>query len=197
MNVWFIGDDGRHYADSRSDDDDDLPSLERIRRETIAHHDAGVKRAALAEYRCRTRKCLLLRVWQTPNGPEFYGRTKHAKAFHTLMHGYIDVRGNDHSRASLNYIPSVECDWFSPEVRIAALRLLAATTSEHIARAVDNTMKHPRLDDVVCYLGLLGFAAVARQRGERGARKYFTDELAVARAALALDELPETRDPRP
>lgn len=25
----------------------------------------------LAEYRCRAKGCLLLRVWQTPNGPEF------------------------------------------------------------------------------------------------------------------------------
>jgi hypothetical protein len=31
-----------------------------------------VTAALLLEYRCRARGCLLLKVWQTPNGPEFF-----------------------------------------------------------------------------------------------------------------------------
>ena len=38
----------------------------------ITHYRAGVKDSLLAEYRCRTKGCLLLRVWQAPRGLEFY-----------------------------------------------------------------------------------------------------------------------------
>jgi hypothetical protein len=84
--------------------DNDLPALERLRREAIRHHEqlratGLMKRVELAEYRCR-KGCLLLRVWQTPNGPEFYADTKHAVAFHTMAHGYIDVRGEGRNHAS-------------------------------------------------------------------------------------------------
>jgi hypothetical protein len=41
-------------------------------REVLAHYEAGVKGALLVEYRCRQRRCPLLHVWQTPNGPEFF-----------------------------------------------------------------------------------------------------------------------------
>lgn len=40
--------------------------------EALAHHRAGVKGALLVEYRCRTKGCLLLHVWQTPKGLEFF-----------------------------------------------------------------------------------------------------------------------------
>lgn len=40
--------------------------------DAIAHHQAGVKDVLVAEYRCRTKGCLLLHVWQSPNGLEFY-----------------------------------------------------------------------------------------------------------------------------
>lgn len=40
--------------------------------EAVTHHTAGVKDSMLAEYRCRTKGCLLLRVWNSPNGPEFF-----------------------------------------------------------------------------------------------------------------------------
>lgn len=40
--------------------------------EAVAHHEAGVKGALLAEYRCRKRGCLLLHVWQAPKGLEFF-----------------------------------------------------------------------------------------------------------------------------
>jgi hypothetical protein len=39
--------------------------------EVIAHYEAGVKHSLLLEYRCREKGCLLLHVWQSPNGPEF------------------------------------------------------------------------------------------------------------------------------
>lgn len=41
-------------------------------REAVAHYKAGVKDSLLAEYRCRKKGCLLLHVWQSPNGPEFF-----------------------------------------------------------------------------------------------------------------------------
>jgi hypothetical protein len=50
---------------------DPLESANNTRREVIAHHEAGVRGVLLVEYRCRAKGCLLLRVWQTPNGPEF------------------------------------------------------------------------------------------------------------------------------
>lgn len=90
----------------------DLPDLERARREAIAHHNAGVKRATLVEYRCRLRKkCLLLRVWQTPSGPQFYAQTKHAEAFQKMTHGYINVRGEERNRAGIPRfgIPDIWC----------------------------------------------------------------------------------------
>jgi hypothetical protein len=31
----------------------------------------GVKSSLLVEYRCRAKGCLLLRVWQTPDGLQF------------------------------------------------------------------------------------------------------------------------------
>lgn len=40
--------------------------------EAVAHYRAGVKGALLAEYRCRTKGCLLLHIWQAPNGIEFF-----------------------------------------------------------------------------------------------------------------------------
>lgn len=40
--------------------------------EAVAHYQAGVKDSLLAEYRCRAKGCLLLRIWQSPNGPEFF-----------------------------------------------------------------------------------------------------------------------------
>ena len=40
--------------------------------EALAHHRAGVKGALLVEYRCCTKGCLLLHVWQTPKGLEFF-----------------------------------------------------------------------------------------------------------------------------
>lgn len=41
-------------------------------REAMRHHAAGVVDCLLVEYRCRTKGCLLLRVWQAPRGIEFY-----------------------------------------------------------------------------------------------------------------------------
>ena len=47
-------------------------------REAMSHYYAGekpgdsVKDSLLAEYRCRRNGCLLLHVWSSPNGPEFY-----------------------------------------------------------------------------------------------------------------------------
>ncbi|WP_370499772.1 hypothetical protein NWT09_22170 [Mycolicibacterium sp. jd] len=41
-------------------------------QEAVAHYRAGVKDSMLAEYRCRVKGCLLLRVWNSPNGPEFF-----------------------------------------------------------------------------------------------------------------------------
>jgi hypothetical protein len=83
----------------------DLPDLERVRRDAITHHEAllaadMMNKVALAEYRCQMG-CSLLRVWQTPSGPEFYAQTKHAEPLHTLTGGYIDVRGKDRNRAGL------------------------------------------------------------------------------------------------
>lgn len=40
--------------------------------DAIEHYRAGVKGALLAEYRCRTKGCLLLHMWQAPNGIEFF-----------------------------------------------------------------------------------------------------------------------------
>ena len=40
--------------------------------EAVAHHRAGVRDSLLAEYRCRTKGCMLLHVWQAPAGIEFY-----------------------------------------------------------------------------------------------------------------------------
>jgi hypothetical protein len=40
--------------------------------EAVAHHGAGVKDVLLVEYRCRTKGCLLLHVWQAPKGMEFF-----------------------------------------------------------------------------------------------------------------------------
>jgi hypothetical protein len=40
--------------------------------EAVAHHRAGVKDVLLVEYRCRTKGCLLLHVWQAPKGLEFF-----------------------------------------------------------------------------------------------------------------------------
>lgn len=51
-----------------------MSDLDRSRSDAIAHHRAGVKGALLVEYRCRVKKCLLLQVWQTPTGPEFFAR---------------------------------------------------------------------------------------------------------------------------
>ena len=47
-------------------------SLEQVWREAVAHHEIGIPGALLTEYRCKRRGCLLLRVWQTPKGPEFF-----------------------------------------------------------------------------------------------------------------------------
>ncbi|HRD10507.1 MAG TPA: hypothetical protein PLI79_01465 [Mycobacterium sp.] len=47
-------------------------TLEDSWAEAVAHHRAGVKDVLLAEYRCRKRGCLLLHVWQSPNGLEFF-----------------------------------------------------------------------------------------------------------------------------
>ncbi|MDQ1306119.1 MAG: hypothetical protein QG671_1951 [Actinomycetota bacterium] len=44
-------------------------------RDAMRHHAVGMdelKKSLLAEYRCRKGGCLLLRVWNSPNGPEFY-----------------------------------------------------------------------------------------------------------------------------
>lgn len=54
-------------------------------------------------------------------------------------------------------IPSV--DWFDYEVRAAAFRLLTAGTSDDIAAVVDETMAHPRLREIVHFLGLFGYGA--------------------------------------
>jgi len=40
--------------------------------EATAHHRAGINDALLVEYRCRTKGCLLLHVWQAPKGLEFF-----------------------------------------------------------------------------------------------------------------------------
>ena len=49
-----------------------MTDWEDIHNEVLTHYAAGVKTALLAEYRCRARGCLLLHVWQTPMGPEFF-----------------------------------------------------------------------------------------------------------------------------
>jgi hypothetical protein len=45
---------------------------ENVRRDVLAHYEASVKGSMLVEYRCRKKGCLLLHVWQTSNGPEFF-----------------------------------------------------------------------------------------------------------------------------
>ncbi|BBY52948.1 hypothetical protein MKOR_01990 [Mycolicibacillus koreensis] len=40
--------------------------------EAVGHYRAGVKGALLAEYRCRSKGCLLMHVWQAPRGLEFF-----------------------------------------------------------------------------------------------------------------------------
>lgn len=41
-------------------------------REAVRHYKSGVADSMLAEYRCSAKGCLLLRVWNSPNGEEFY-----------------------------------------------------------------------------------------------------------------------------
>jgi hypothetical protein len=65
-----------------------MTDLERARSEAIAHHKAGVKGSLLVEYRCRVRKCLLLRVWETPNGPEFFARDRQSDGIYSLLNSY-------------------------------------------------------------------------------------------------------------
>lgn len=40
--------------------------------EAVNHYRAGVRDSMLAEYRCKAKGCLLLRVWNSPNGEEFF-----------------------------------------------------------------------------------------------------------------------------
>lgn len=63
-----------------------MTDLDRARADAIAHHAVGVNGARLVEYRCRHRKrCLLLRVWQTPSGPEFVAHCRHTDGFYLLV----------------------------------------------------------------------------------------------------------------
>lgn len=48
-------------------------SLEQEWQEAVAHYEAGAKGL---EYRCSRKGCLLLKVWQTPNGPEFFAPSR-------------------------------------------------------------------------------------------------------------------------
>jgi hypothetical protein len=41
-------------------------------RDAIRHYRAGMKGSMLAYYRCRAKGCLLLAIWQTPKGLEFF-----------------------------------------------------------------------------------------------------------------------------
>jgi hypothetical protein len=76
-----------------------MTDLERARSEAIAHHKAGVKGSLLVEYRCRARKCILLRVWETPNGPEFFARDRQSDAIYSMLnsHDLIDDPGRQMS----------------------------------------------------------------------------------------------------
>ncbi|MGA9492892.1 MAG: hypothetical protein WBV80_21940 [Mycobacterium sp.] len=51
-------------------------------RDAMAHYEAGVNGAMLAEYRCREKNCLLLRVWQTPTGPEFFAPSARVSGYY-------------------------------------------------------------------------------------------------------------------
>ena len=85
-------------------------------------------------------------------------------------------------------IPSIE--WFTPEVRAAALRLLAAGTSDHRAAVLDETMTHPRLRDIVSFLFLFGYGAVNQHHGGVTSRTnaFMANEQDVAELARQLDE---------
>jgi hypothetical protein len=61
---------------------------EDIGRDVFAHYAAGVKGALLAEYRCRKRGCLLLHVWQTPMGPEFFAPGGRVSDRYELAHQF-------------------------------------------------------------------------------------------------------------
>lgn len=82
--------------------------------------------------------------------------------------------------------------WFSYEVRAAALRLLAAGTSDGLAVVVDETMRHPRLHEILHCLALFGHGAVREYHGCVSPRvaETFGVELGVA-ADLALGTMPE------
>jgi integrase len=64
--------------------------------------DPGVKSSLLVEYRCRAKGCLLLLVWQTPDGPEFVAPG------HRLSDRYTWIRHLELFRHEMNHAPRIE-----------------------------------------------------------------------------------------
>ncbi|RFZ48233.1 hypothetical protein [Mycobacterium marinum] len=61
-----------------------LSGLDRSRYEAMAHHKAGVRGALLAQYRC-SEGCLLMDVWQTPLGAEFFASVRRTDGFYMMI----------------------------------------------------------------------------------------------------------------
>ena len=53
--------------------------------------DPGVKSSLLVEYRCRAKGCLLLRVWQTPHGPEFVAPGRQLSSRYALARTMVRI----------------------------------------------------------------------------------------------------------
>jgi hypothetical protein len=51
----------------------------------------GANAALLAEYRCRTKGCLLLRVWQTPTGPEWSKPKRRLSGLYAMLRDFHDA----------------------------------------------------------------------------------------------------------
>lgn len=47
--------------------------------------------ALLAEYRCRARGCLLLRVWQSPDGPQWSKPRRRLSPLYALLRDFHDA----------------------------------------------------------------------------------------------------------
>ncbi len=86
-------------------------------------------------------------------------------------------------------IPSV--DRFGPEVRRAALRLLAAADgSGDLAAVVAETVQHPQLHGILSFLSRFTFDTVRQCHGQQSDRAtaFILDEADIAQLALELDQ---------
>ncbi len=83
-------------------------------------------------------------------------------------------------------------EWDDPDVRRAALRLLAnASSSEYLPAAVDDTIKHKQsqLPGILQFLAVFGYEAARHIHGEDGAARFIGDELDTAEFGLQLDHI--------